>query len=72
MTSVVDNAIDLQWQKFLSPEFGTKSHWDKVPEGNTLIFGHTHISLQYSVGQVEESPHAKTQLDSSSCSNTGL
>ena len=46
--------------------------WDKVPEGNTLIFGHTHISLQYSVGQVEESPHAKTQLDSSSCSNTGL
>ena len=40
--------------------------WDKVQEGITLIFGDTQISLQHSVGYVEESLHAKNQLDSSS------
>jgi len=34
--------------------------WDKVPEGSTLIFGETHISLQNSVGQVKGNLHAKT------------
>jgi len=45
------------WRNFLSPEF-TK----KVSEGSYLIFVDTWISLKHSVGLVERSPHAKTQI----------
>jgi len=36
----------------------------EIPQGSrpTLIFGDNQISLQHSVGQVERSLHAKTQL----------
>ena len=40
--------------------------WDKVPEGSTVIFGDTQISLFQSVGQVGGSIRAKNQLDSCS------
>jgi len=56
-TSFADNAIDLLWQNFLSPEFET------VPEGSTLIFEDTQISLLHSVGQVEGSLCVKNELD---------
>jgi len=36
---------------------------DKVREGSALIFGDNRISFQHSVGLVEGSSHAKTQLD---------
>jgi len=43
----------------------TSEVWDKVPEGSTLIFGDTQISLKHAVGRVKRSLHAKNQLDSS-------
>jgi len=39
----VDNTIDLPWWNFSSNKI-----WDRVAEGNTLIFGDTRISLQHS------------------------
>jgi len=44
-TSFVDDTIDLPWRNF--PEYRVR---DKVPEGSTLIFGDTRISLQH-IGQ---------------------
>jgi len=41
-------------------KFSKSGVWDKVPEGNTLIFGDTQISVQRSVGLVEGSHHAET------------
>ena len=41
-------------------KFYKSTLWDKVPKGNTLIFGDTQIFLKHSVVQVEESFHAKT------------
>ena len=40
--SFVDDTIDLPWRNF--PEYRVR---DKVPEGSTLIFGDTRISLQH-------------------------
>ena len=41
-TSFVDDTIDLPWRNF--PEYRVR---DKVPEGSTLFFGDTRISLQH-------------------------
>ena len=41
-TSFVDDTIDLPWRNF--PEYTVR---DEVPEGSTLIFGDTRISLQH-------------------------
>ena len=46
-------------------KFSKPSILDKVPEGSTLIFGVTRISLKHSVGQVEGSIDAKNQLNPS-------
>ena len=56
-TSFVGNAFDLQWGNFYKSRV-----CGKVPEGSTLNFGDTQISLQYSVGQVEGSSQAKNEL----------
>ena len=50
----IDHTTDLPWQHFLS--------LGKVPEGSTLIFGGTRISLQHGIGQVKGSSHAENQL----------
>jgi len=41
----------------------------QVPEGSTLISGDTQISSEHSAELLEESLHAKNQLDSSSYFN---
>jgi len=46
--------------------------WDIVPEESTLIFGDTQISLQHTLGQMEGSFYANSQLNSSSHFNTIL
>jgi len=43
---------------------------DKIPEGSTLIFGDTLISIKHSVAWVEENLYAKSQLDPCSHFNT--
>jgi len=52
-TSSVDDAIDVPWRNFPSPEFGT------VPEGSNLIFGDTQIYFKHGVEYVEGRLHAK-------------
>jgi len=39
--------------------------WDTVPDGNTLIFGSTLISLKHTVKKLREArcPYAKNKLD---------
>ena len=67
-TGFVDNMIDLPWLNFRSQEFGIK-FWREVPlflEVGYLNF----IAAQCSIGSVEESLHAKTQLYSSICFDT--
>ena len=51
-------------------KFSKSGIWDKVPEGNTLIFGDTQVSLQHGVADVEGSPYAEYQLESSISFNT--
>ena len=46
-------------------KFSKSGVYKKVSEGSTLIFVDTWISLKHSVGLVERSPHAKTQIISS-------
>ena len=53
------STIDIPKQNFLSPEF------DKVPEGSTLIFAGTWVSLYRSVVSVKRSLRAKKELDPS-------
>jgi len=49
------------WHDWLAVDkFSYKSRiWDKVPDGSTLSFGDTRISLQHSVGQAKGSPYER-------------
>ena len=58
---VVDNAIDLPWRNFPSPEFGAK--FQRVVPVFTEVSQFLCKTL-YRIG--ENSPHAKNHLDSSS------
>ena len=54
----VDDKLNLPWQNFLSPEFGTKFQWEVL-----LFWRHANfLTTECGIGE----RHAKNQLDSSS------
>jgi len=57
-TCFVDNTINLPWRK--CPKFQSLGQSSR---GKYRYFWDIRISLQDSVGQVEEMSHAKSQLD---------
>ena len=48
----LDRQQQFRWQcdQLAVTKFSKSKVWDKVPEGGTLIFGDTQISLQYTLG----------------------